>query len=87
MSVTATIADGSKVAGTFEDLVANEVTDALHATGYNQLRYLEVVVDGHEVWLRGRVPSYFLKQKAEFITLSIPDVGIFHSEIEVAPAA
>lgn len=74
-------------AGTFEDLVTSEVTEALRATGYNQLRYLDVAVDGHEVWLRGRLPSYFLKQKAEFIVLSIPDVGIFHSEIEVVPAA
>jgi osmotically-inducible protein OsmY len=68
---------------TFEDDVADEVRQALADSGYAELQRLEVLVDGHEVCLRGHVSTRYLRQKAEFLTLSIPDVGILRSEIEV----
>lgn len=69
---------------TFEDRLASDVTRALRSTGYAEFETLDVSVDGHDISLSGRVPNYFLRQKAEYIVLGIPGVSTLQSAIEVA---
>lgn len=66
-----------------EDELVEEVRSALRRTGYLELYGIDVRVDGRDVLLRGHVPSYFLKQKAESVTRGIPNVCILKSDIEV----
>lgn len=68
---------------TFEDDLAEEIALALRGTGYLELYDVDVSVDGHDVLLRGCLPSYFMKQKAEYVTRSIPGVVTLKSDIEV----
>lgn len=68
---------------TFEDELVQDIALALRRTGYLELFDIDVTVDGHDVLLRGCVPSYFMKQKAEFVTRSLPNVGTLKSDIEV----
>lgn len=67
----------------FEDELVQEIALALRRSGYLELIDIDVIVDGHDVLLRGRVPSYFLKQKAEFLARSLPNVATLNSDIEV----
>jgi len=69
---------------TFEDALSEEISLALRSTGYLELFDVEARIDGHNVLLRGRVPSYFLKQKAEFIVRGLPGVAILTSDIDVS---
>jgi hypothetical protein len=47
------------------------------------LEAIELALDGHDVVLRGRVPTYFMKQKAEFVVRSIAGIATLKGEIEV----
>ena len=68
---------------TFEDRLASDVVAALRNTGYPEFQTLDVAVDGHDISLRGRVPNFFLRQKAEYVVLGIPGVATLQSSIEV----
>ncbi len=68
----------------FEDALSEEISLALRGTGYLELFDVEVRIDGRDVRLRGRVPSYFLKQKAEFIVRGLPGVAMLSSDIDVS---
>ena len=68
----------------FEERLVSDVTSALRSTGYAEFDSLDVSVDGHDISLRGRVPNYFLRQKAEYVVLGIPGVSTLQSAIEVA---
>jgi osmotically-inducible protein OsmY len=67
-----------------EDLhLAERVERALRATGYGPLRGIEVVAHVRVVTLAGRVPSYYLKQVAQAIALSVPGVDQVRNDLEV----
>lgn len=70
---------------TFEDALIEAVTAALQKTGYYQLCQLLVAVDGHEVTLQGRLPSYYLKQIAHHAVANVPGVNIILDRIDVLP--
>ncbi|MDB5340653.1 MAG: hypothetical protein JWN70_6272 [Planctomycetaceae bacterium] len=82
--VSSTASDGFRSGLTFEDRLANDVATALRSTGYPEFQTLDVAVDGHDISLRGRVPNFYLRQKAEFVVLGIPGVATLQSDIEVA---
>src|SRR5262249_46261898 len=63
--------------------LAEQVALALFATGYPALRNLEVVVGDRLVLLRGRVPSYYLKQLAQAAALAVPEVHQLCNQLEV----
>jgi osmotically-inducible protein OsmY len=50
------------------------VESALHAAGYGALRLIQIIVRGRLVTLRGRVPSYYLKQIALATARAVPGV-------------
>lgn len=69
------------ISRTFANEIATEVLAALRSTGYRELYELEVRIDGHDVFLRGRVPSYFMKQKAEYLVARLHGVQQVISDI------
>lgn len=70
-------------ANEFESRITNEVIKALRNTGYTHLPGLEIRVDGHDVFLKGRLPSYYLKQKAHHAVLAVPGVHTVADDIDV----
>ena len=56
---------------------------ALRACGYLDLRELDVTVHGKDVVLRGRLPSYFLKQMAQTTVLRVQGISRLDNEIDV----
>lgn len=70
--------------GAQEDLhLARRVECALRATGYGALRYIEVAVQDRVAILKGRVPSYYLKQAAQTAALAVPGIHQIHNDLEV----
>jgi osmotically-inducible protein OsmY len=59
---------------------------ALRLTGYAALRAVRVVANGQMVILRGRVPSYHLKQVAQTAAMDVAGVRELHNELEVSIA-
>jgi osmotically-inducible protein OsmY len=57
---------------------------ALRATGYPPLRATDVAVREGLVILRGRVPSYYLKQIAQATVLAVPGVQELCNDLDVA---
>jgi len=55
----------------------------LRATGYLPLRDLEIFAAEGFVTLRGRVPSYYLKQVAQAAVLALPGVDAVRNELDV----
>lgn len=56
---------------------------ALRETGYLPLRAVEVRVSEGAVVLSGRVPSYYLKQLAQSITMSFDEVCDIRNDLDV----
>jgi len=67
-----------------EDIhLVGRVERALHATGYCQLRRIEVTVQARMVILAGRVPSYYLKQVAQTAALGVPGIHHIQNNLQV----
>lgn len=66
-----------------ETRIGDAIAVAFRYSGYVQLRDLSVRVDGHEVILHGRVPSYYLKQIAHHVALAVPGVHSILDAIDV----
>jgi osmotically-inducible protein OsmY len=66
--------------------LAERVERALRATGYPCLRAVEVAVCGRLVVLRGRVPSYYMKQLAQAAALDVEGVPELRNDVEVVRA-
>lgn len=60
------------------------VTRALCATGYVQLRGVKVALNGEVILLRGSVPSYYMKQLAQAAALVVPGVREIRNELNVS---
>jgi osmotically-inducible protein OsmY len=67
--------------------LAERVERALRATGYPALRTIEVSVHCRRVVLKGRVPSYYMKQMAQAVTLAVAGVQELCNDVEVIPTA
>ena len=65
-----------------EDL-QERVLRALSASGHSALRLVRVVVEFNDVCLMGTVPTYYLKQLAQALVLTIEDVHSLRNELEV----
>lgn len=63
--------------------LAAAIDQAFHATGYSALRDLSIQVEGGLVTLRGTVPSYYMKQKAQSEALQVPGVSAVRNEMDV----
>jgi osmotically-inducible protein OsmY len=67
--------------------LAERVERALRANGYPALRTIEVSVEDRRVVLKGRIPSYYVKQMAQAVTLAVSEVQELSNEVEVIPTA
>lgn len=63
--------------------LASKVTQQLQGTGHLRLRKVEVEEDQGHVTLRGRVPTYYLKQLAQTVAVSVGGVGGIRNELTV----
>lgn len=66
-----------------EEMFSEKVSMALRNSGYVQLQDLNVRVDHQGVHLQGRLPSYYLKQLAHQVVLSMPEVRTLIDDIDV----
>ena len=60
-----------------------EVERVLRSTGYSCLRDIEISVHHEVVFLRGRVPSFHMKQVAQTAARSVSGVGEVCNELNV----
>jgi osmotically-inducible protein OsmY len=67
--------------------LAEQIERALRANGYPALRAIDVSVEGPRVVLKGRVPSYYMKQMAQVVTLAVAGVQELCNQVEVVPSA
>lgn len=63
--------------------VAEKIEQALRATGYLSLRELEIFVAEGLVVLRGRVPSYYLRQVTNAAVRAVLGVREVRDELDV----
>lgn len=63
--------------------LADAVHEALAKTGHGCLRRVVVVAERGSIALRGRVPSYYLKQLAQVTVMAVPGVEAVRNELEV----
>jgi osmotically-inducible protein OsmY len=59
------------------------VREALALTRHGWLQRVEVSVEGGVVVLRGRVPSFYLKQLAQVTVIAVAGVGPLRNELQV----
>lgn len=67
----------------FEELLKCEISGSFRQCGYRELDGLEIEVDGHDVTLRGTLPTYYLRQKAAALVLSNQAVATLQTVIEI----
>ena len=63
--------------------LAERVERALRATGYAPLRAVEVSACGRLIILRGRVPSYYMKQLAQTVAIEVVGVRELRNDVQV----
>jgi osmotically-inducible protein OsmY len=63
--------------------LSEQIIQVLRATGYLPLRDLDIFAAEGFVILRGRVPSYYLKQVAQAAVLGLPGVEEVRNELDV----
>jgi osmotically-inducible protein OsmY len=63
--------------------LVERVERALRATGYSPLRAVEVSVRGQLVILRGRVPSYYMKQLAQAVAMGVAGTRELRNDVDV----
>ncbi|HVW02513.1 MAG TPA: BON domain-containing protein [Planctomycetaceae bacterium] len=67
-----------------EPTLESRVLQTLTGSGHAQLRQIEVAIAGATVSLAGRVPTYYLKQLAQSLVLSIEGVESLCNELQVS---
>ena len=67
--------------------LAERIERALRTNGYPALRTIQASVEGRRVVLKGRVPSYYMKQMAQAVTLDVAGVQDLRNDVEVAAPA
>jgi osmotically-inducible protein OsmY len=63
--------------------LADAVREALALTRHGWLQRVTVVVESGAVVLRGRVPSFYLKQLAQVTVMAVAGVGQLRNELRV----
>lgn len=56
--------------------LASRISEVLQASGYAVLRSVKVEYDEDVVVLRGRVPTFYLKQVAQAVASKVPGVDL-----------
>jgi osmotically-inducible protein OsmY len=64
--------------------IETQIKEKLHFTQHAALRCVTYSIDGDNVVLFGRVPSYYLKQLAQVKVATVPGIERVDNRIEVA---
>lgn len=64
-------------------VLCDDVGSALRATGRVDLQHVEISAQSGEVCLKGRVPTYYLKQLAQATTQQVAGVRTVENAVEV----
>jgi osmotically-inducible protein OsmY len=56
---------------------------ALEKTGHGWLRRVVVLAEAEVIVLRGKVPSFYLKQMAQVTVMAVPGIELVRNELEV----
>jgi osmotically-inducible protein OsmY len=68
-----------------DDILTEQICQALDRSGYGQLRHVRVAARPNgRVRLDGAVSSFYLKQIAQTVVLSVPGVTRIHNELQVS---
>lgn len=68
-----------------DDILTEQICQALDRSGYGQLRRVRVAARPNgRVRLDGAVSSFYLKQIAQTVVLSVPGVTRIHNELQVS---
>lgn len=59
------------------------IAESLRESGYPELQNLEVSHAYERILLQGRVQTYFLKQVAQALVLSVPGVTAVENQVDV----
>lgn len=63
--------------------LSRRVEQCLRQCGYPELHNLEVIQGSDRILLQGRVRTYFLKQLAQNLVLSLPEVTAVENQLDV----
>ena len=66
-----------------EASLAIRISEEFFRSGYGPLRSLSVMANGGVVTLKGRVPTFYLKQLAQHRAIRIPGVLIVDNQVVV----
>ena len=70
--------------GTGDANVASKASQLLNQSNYLALRRLRCEFHDGQLTLRGRVPTYFLKQMAQTVVRQLPQVRQIENQVDVA---
>lgn len=63
--------------------LASRISADFFHSGYGPLRAVSVMANGGVVTLKGRVPTYYLKQLAQHRAIRVPGVIVVENQIQV----
>lgn len=66
-----------------DERLAGEVYRALLGTGRSGLQRVNIAVDGGQVTLQGIVPTYYMKQLAQELAMSVDGIERVHNDVTV----
>ncbi|MEZ6059030.1 MAG: BON domain-containing protein [Planctomycetaceae bacterium] len=67
-----------------DDRLLETIQQSFRRSGFGELQRVAVGVSRGNVWLRGQVPSWHLKQIAQQSVLAIPDVDRLTNDVQVS---
>lgn len=73
----------SRVSTASTQPLCSAISESLYETGYLHLSQIRIATRGNQVYLFGKVPSYYLKQVAQTATLTVPGVESVQNDLVV----
>jgi osmotically-inducible protein OsmY len=70
-----------------DEMLAEAVSEALCRSGNSWLKSVAISATDSLVILKGKVPTYYLKQLAQATVLKVPGVQLVRNEVEVGEPA
>lgn len=67
-----------------DEQITDLACQALRATGYCQLRHLQVYYEHGRITLQGQLPTYYLKQVAQSVILQVDGVREIDNDVRIS---
>ncbi len=69
---------------TADEQIVDLACQALHSSGYSQLRHLQVSFEHGRMTLQGQLPTYYLKQVAQSVIQDVAGVREIDNDVRVS---